>query len=73
MHILSLSTLIPEQICDTERFFGYEGKQRISHYCEYAAEFIARVLEDDTIDGAVFPRTCDSSRTLKNYIGGGVP
>ena len=71
MRILSLSTLIPEQICDTERFFGYKGKQRISHYCEYAAEFITRVLEDDEIDGAVFPRTCDSSRTLKNYIRGG--
>lgn len=68
MHILSLSNLIPEQICDTERFFGYGGKQRISHYCEYAAEFIARVQEDDEIDGAVFPRTCDSCRTVGNYL-----
>lgn len=68
MHILSLSTLIPEQICDTERFFGYAGKQRISHYCEYALEFIARMLEDGTADGAVFPRTCDSCRTVGNYL-----
>ncbi len=68
MHILSLSTLIPEQICDTERFFGYEGKQRISHYCGYASEFIARVLEDSTVDGAAFPRTCDSCRTVGSYM-----
>lgn len=69
MHILSLSTLIPEQICDTVRFWGYGGtKQRISHYCEYAAEFISCVLEDDRIDGAVFPRTCDSSRTIRSYL-----
>lgn len=68
MQILSLSSILPEQICDTVRFFGYKGRQRISHYCEYAAEFISRVLEDDKIDGAVFPRTCDSSRTIGNYL-----
>lgn len=70
MHILSLSGFVPEQICDTIRFFGYEGRQRISHYCQYAADFSSRVMEDPGIDGAVFPRTCDSSRVLGNYIEG---
>lgn len=70
MTILSLSNLIPEQVCDTVRFFGYSSQQRISHYCEYVAEFISCVQEDDGVDGAVFPRTCDSSRVLSGYIGG---
>lgn len=69
MKILSMSNLIPEQICDTVRFFGYGSRQQISHYCGYAAEFISRVREDDGVDGAVFPRTCDSSRVLSGYIG----
>ncbi len=68
MNILSLSGFIPEQICDTIRFFGYEGQQRISHYCRYASDYISQILEDPEIDGAVFPRTCDSSRTIASYL-----
>ncbi len=68
MNILSLSGLIPEQICDTIRFFGYDGQQRISHYCRYASDYISQILEDPEIDGAVFPRTCDSSRTIASYL-----
>ena len=70
MNILSLSGFIPEQICDTIRFFGYEGKQRISHYCRYASDYISQILEDPQIDGAVFPRTCDSSRIIQGLLGG---
>lgn len=68
MNILSLSGFIPEQICDTTRFFSYAGRQNISHYCGYAADFISRVLDDPGIDGCVFPRTCDSSRTLESWL-----
>ncbi len=68
MNILSLSNLVPEQICDTRRFFGRGGRKRISHYCQYAADFISRALDDPGIDGAVFPRTCDSCRVLGAYL-----
>ena len=70
MKILSFSGFIPEQICDTVRFTGYPGDQKISHYCGYAADFISQVLDDPEINGAVFPRTCDSSRTMKSYMEG---
>lgn len=70
MNILSLSGLIPEQICDTVRFLGHAGNVRISHYCQYAADFISQVLEDPEIDGAVFPRSCDSSRGIGSYLAG---
>ena len=70
MNILSLSGSIPEQVCDTIRFFGHGGSQRISHYCQYAADYISRVLEDEGVDGVVFPRSCDSSRTIGSYLEG---
>lgn len=74
MHILSLSGFIPEQICDTIRFFGSPGQSsgdtRISHYCQYAADFISKVLRDTQIDGAVFPKSCDSCRVLGSYLEG---
>lgn len=70
MNILSLSGLIPEQVCDTVRFLGHEGNVRISHYCQYAADFISQALEDPEIDGAVFPRSCDSSRVMESYMAG---
>ncbi len=70
MKILSLSNFIPEQICDTERFVGYTGNTNaISHYCQYAADYISQVLYDNSIDGAVFPKSCDSTRIIKSYIG----
>jgi len=66
--MLSFSGFIPEQICDTVRFICYPGRQKISHYCGYAADFISQVLEDSKIDGAVFPRSCDSSRVMASYL-----
>lgn len=70
MNILSFSGFIPEHICDTERFIQYQGTQKISHYCGYAADYISRVLEDPAVDGAVFPRSCDSSRSMAGYLSG---
>lgn len=68
MKILSLSGFIPEEICDIIRFTDYRGEQKISHYCGYAADYISQVLEDDSIDGAVFPRSCDSCRIMGSYL-----
>ena len=68
MKILSMSGFVPEQIIDTVRFTGYEGSERLSHYCGYAADFISQVKEDASIDGAVFPKSCDSSRSIGSYL-----
>lgn len=68
MKILSLSGFVPEQICDTVRFTGFAGNQPISHYCGYAADFISQVKSDTDIDGAVFPKSCDSSRSISSYL-----
>lgn len=70
MNILSMSGFVPEQICDTIRFTQYPGERNISHYCGYAADFITQVMRDESIDGAVFPHTCDSSRIMKSYMSG---
>ena len=68
MKILSISCFVPEQITDTVRFTGFDGSERLSHYCGYAADFISQVREDGSIDGAVFPKSCDSSRSIGSYI-----
>lgn len=68
MRLLSMSGFVPEQICDVVRFTGYRGEQTISHYCGYANDFISQVKNDVKIDGAVFPRSCDSSRIMKSYL-----
>jgi len=68
MKILSLSGFIPECFCDTVRFTGYAGDRNISHYCGYASDFISQVLYDRSIDGAVFPKSCDSTRIMKSYL-----
>lgn len=68
MRILALSGFIPEQICDVVRFTQYEGNRSISHYCGYASDFISQVLNDRTIDGAVYPKSCDSSRVITSYL-----
>lgn len=68
MKILSLSGFIPEEICDIIRFTGFKGEEKISHYCGYAADYISQVLEDNSIDGAVFPRSCDSCRIMGSYL-----
>ncbi len=69
MKILSLSGFVPEHICDTVRFTGYSGDTAISHYCQYVADYISQVLYDNSIDGAVFPKSCDSTRIIKSYLG----
>lgn len=69
MNILSMSGFVPEAICDTVRFDGFRGDAGFSHYCGYAADFISQVLSDDSVDGAVFPKTCDSSRSISSYLG----
>lgn len=68
MNICSFSGFIPEQICDTVRFISHSGDYPISHYCGYASDFIARVRQDPDVDGAVFPRSCDSCRAMAGYL-----
>ena len=68
MRILSMSGFVPEQICDTVRFTQYTGERTISHYCGYASDFISQVIQDDSIDGAVYPKSCDSTRILTSYL-----
>lgn len=70
MKILSMSGFVPEQICDTIRFTQYTGDRNISNYCGYASDFISQVLQDSTIDGAVYPKSCDSARVITSYISG---
>ena len=70
MRILSLSGFVPEQICDTVRFTQYAGDRNIAHYCGYVSDYISQVIHDDRIDGAVFPRSCDSTRTIGSYLSG---
>jgi len=70
MKLLSMSGFVPEQICDTIRFTQYSGDRNITHYCGYASDFISQVLNDDTVDGAVFPKSCDSSRIILSYLAG---
>jgi benzoyl-CoA reductase/2-hydroxyglutaryl-CoA dehydratase subunit BcrC/BadD/HgdB len=52
------------------RFLGYSGSHQISHYCGYASDFISMVKEDQSVDGAVFPRSCDSTRSMAGYLAG---
>lgn len=68
MKILSMSGFVPEQICDTVRFSGFDGSGKLSHYCGYASDFISQVKEDASVDGAVFPKSCDSSRSIGSYL-----
>ena len=68
MKILSMSGFIPEQVCDTIRFTQYSGDRNIAHYCGYASDFISKVLQDESIDGAVYPKSCDSTRIMSSYL-----
>lgn len=70
MRILALSSFVPEHICDIIKFDGYQGSQQISHYCIYAADYISQVLCDESVDGAVYPKSCDSSRVITSYLEG---
>lgn len=68
MKILALSGFVPEHICDTVRFTGYSGDRNISLYCGYASDYISQVLKDSSIDGAVYPKSCDSTRIISSYL-----
>lgn len=68
MRILALSGFVPEHICDVVRFTGFDGEYNIAQYCGYAADYISQVIKDDSIDGAVFPKSCDSSRIIGSYL-----
>lgn len=68
MKILSMSGFVPEQVCDTVRFTQYAGDRNIAHYCGYVSDFISRVLRDECIDGAVYPKSCDSTRIMPSYL-----
>lgn len=68
MRLLSLSGFVPEHICDTVRFTQFTGDRNISHYCGYASDFISQVLADNSINGAVYPRSCDSTRIISSYL-----
>lgn len=68
MKILTMSGYIPEQVCDTIRFTQYTGDRNIAHYCGYVSDFISMVLQDDGIDGAVYPKSCDSTRIMTSYL-----
>ena len=68
MNILAMSSYVPRHICDVQRFDGYKGLESISHYCGYAADYISQVKEDDQIDGAVYPKSCDSTRIISSYL-----
>lgn len=68
MKILALSGYVPEHICDITRFSQYSGDRNITHYCGYASDFVSKVLEDDSFDGAVYPKTCDSTRIISSYL-----
>lgn len=69
MKILSMSGFVPEHICDTVRFTRYTGDRGFSHYCGYASDFVSQVMQDDSIDGAVYPKSCDSTRIISSYLG----
>lgn len=68
MSILALSGHIPEHIGDIVRFTRYSGDRNISQFCGYASDFISQVINDDDIEGAVYPRSCDSARIITSYL-----
>lgn len=68
LNILALSNFIPEEIIDVKRFESYKGNIRIENFCTYAQNFVSRVIEDDSVDGAVVPNSCDSIRMAADYI-----
>lgn len=70
MKILSLSEFVPAEICDTVRFTGYAGERNIEHFCGYASDYISQVLNDNSVDGAVYPKSCDSTRIIPSYLEG---
>ena len=68
MKLLTLSNYVPEQIVDLVRFVNYNGIFRQSHFCKYIQDFTAMVLEDDSINGAVIPSSCDSVRSAADLL-----
>lgn len=70
MKLLAISGFIPEHICEVVRFTKYTGERNISHYCGYASDFVSQVINDISVDGAVFPKSCDSTRIISSYLSG---
>lgn len=68
MSVLALSGHIPEHIGDIVRFTNYSGERNITSFCGYASDFISQVLHDDTVNAAVYPRSCDSCRVITSYL-----
>jgi hypothetical protein len=68
MKLLTFSNFVPEQLADTVRFIQYQGTFRQSHYCSYVQDFLSQAMEDTSIDGAVFPNSCDSARIAIDYL-----
>lgn len=68
MKLLAISGFIPEHICDVVRFTQYTGERNIPHYCGYVSDFLSQVKNDRSVDGAVFPKSCDSTRILPSYL-----
>jgi benzoyl-CoA reductase/2-hydroxyglutaryl-CoA dehydratase subunit BcrC/BadD/HgdB len=67
MKLISFSNFIPEQIADTVRFVTHQGNFRQANYCKYVQDFISCIAEDTSVDGAVFPNSCDSARSALDY------
>lgn len=65
-----MSGFVPEYICDTIRFTQYSGDRNIPHYCGYASDYVSEVMHDGSIDGAVYPKSCDSTRIITSYLSG---
>ncbi len=68
MNILALSGFAPEAILDVVRFTHFNGERNIPHFCGYVSDFISQGLNDEKIDGLIFPRSCDSSRNIGSYL-----
>lgn len=68
MSVLALSGHIPEHIGDIVRFTIYSGERNISSFCGYASDYISQVLHDDSVNAAVYPRSCDSCRVITSYL-----
>lgn len=65
-NILCLSNYVPEEITDVIRFNVYEPVLRLESICTYAVNFVSQVIDDDSIDGAVIPNSCDSIRAARD-------
>lgn len=71
MKLLSISNYVPEQIADVIRFDQSSSASfRQTHYCPYLAACVSHVLDDPSVDGLVFPSSCDGARSMDAYLMG---